>query len=408
MEARIACLVLAVLSTTSMAASYRTPNFVVSAPTAEFAKQVGDAAESCRHDLAEEWLGETLPQWAQPCPIEVTVGPHLGAGGATSFVFDRGEVFQWRMNIQGSHERILDSVLPHEVTHTVFATHFRQPLPRWADEGACTTVEHSSERSKQDRMLIEFLQTRRGIPFSRMFAMKEYPSDVMPLYSQGYSLAKFLIGHGGKRAFIKYIEDGLSTQQWIEATQRHYDFENLAQLQDNWLAWVASGSPALPDRGPTVAARDDVLLASATEPSQAASAQRDDEVLMRSQSPDAAATAAADLDTPLAAPQHSGRGVPAQFAATEATAENGSPFSHASARGDNVPGGDPGRVLLEWSLASPRREVYPPVPEATDYVAAVPSPGPTTAPNAPSQAGFAPSYARPSASMAGQRPTMLR
>ena len=37
--------------------------------------------------------------------------------------------------------RILDSVLPHEITHTIFATHFGQPLPRWADEGACTTVD---------------------------------------------------------------------------------------------------------------------------------------------------------------------------------------------------------------------------------------------------------------------------
>ena len=55
------------------------------------------------------------------------------------------EVFGWDMKIQGSEERVLDSVLPHEVTHTIFASHFRQPLPRWADEGACTTVEHVSE-----------------------------------------------------------------------------------------------------------------------------------------------------------------------------------------------------------------------------------------------------------------------
>ena len=104
-------------------------------------------------------------------------------------MFDRGEVFDWKMNIQGSRERILDSVLPHEVTHTIFASYFRRPLPRWADEGACTTVEHRSEIAKQERNLIEFLKTGRGIPFSQMFAMKEYPSDVMPLYAQGHSLA---------------------------------------------------------------------------------------------------------------------------------------------------------------------------------------------------------------------------
>ena len=61
------------------------------------------------------------------------------------------------MHIQGSRERILDSVLPHEITHTIFATHFGRPLPRWADEGACTTVEHVSEKAKQDNFLIQFL-----------------------------------------------------------------------------------------------------------------------------------------------------------------------------------------------------------------------------------------------------------
>src|SRR5262249_19849545 len=160
--------------------------FVVEAPTPQMAEQIGRAAEKYRHDLAIDWIGKEMPNWAQPCELRANVASNLGAGGATSFVFEHGEVFGWRMTIQGSLERILDSVLPHEVTHAVFATHFRQPLPRWADEGACTTVEHASERAKQQHMLVGFLQTGRGIAFSKMFAMREYPHDVMPLYSQGY------------------------------------------------------------------------------------------------------------------------------------------------------------------------------------------------------------------------------
>ena len=112
-------------------------------------------------------------------------------------MFDRGRPFGWRMSIQGSYQRVMDSVLPHEVTHTIFATHFGQPLPRWADEGACTTVEHESEKNKQHHNLIRFLQTRRGIPFNKMFAMKEYPPDVLPLYAQGYSVTRYLIQQGG-------------------------------------------------------------------------------------------------------------------------------------------------------------------------------------------------------------------
>ncbi len=237
-------------------ATYRTPNFVVTAPTAQVAQRVGQAAEHYRRQLALEWLGYELPQWYRPCPIFVKVGPHLGAGGATSFYFAHGEVFGWRMQVQGPLVRILDSVLPHEVTHTIFASHFRQPLPRWADEGACSTVEHPSERAKQQRMLIRFLQTGRGIPFTRMFRMREYPPDVLPLYAQGHSLCTFLIQQGGRRKFVRYLERGLQTGNWPEATRAFYGYASLSALQDAWLDWVRRGSPPLapqPERPPAVA-----------------------------------------------------------------------------------------------------------------------------------------------------------
>src|SRR5262249_559747 len=75
------------------ARGYRTTNFTVSAPTPELAKEIGDTAEMWRKQLAIEWLGEEMPTWSKPCPINAQVAPQLGAGGATSFVFDRGEVF---------------------------------------------------------------------------------------------------------------------------------------------------------------------------------------------------------------------------------------------------------------------------------------------------------------------------
>jgi hypothetical protein len=231
---------------TAIAAGYRTANFVVEAPTPEQARKIGDAAEQYRHTLAVEWTGAPLPRWSRPCPITAQVAAHLGAGGATSFVFDKGEVFNWTMTIQGSEERILDSVLPHEITHTIFASYFRQPLPRWADEGACTTVEHPVERARQHTMLIEFLTTGRGIAFPEMFAMREYPPDVLPLYSQGYSLARFLIERGGRLKYVAFVRDGLARDDWAGALERHYGVNDIAKLQHIWLAWVREGCPAPP------------------------------------------------------------------------------------------------------------------------------------------------------------------
>jgi hypothetical protein len=232
--------------TTSLAAGYRTANFLVDAPTEALARKIGDAAEQYRHTLALEWLGSPLPRWSRPCPIKAQVAPHLGAGGATSFVFDRGEVFNWTMTIQGSEERILDSVLPHEVTHAIFASHFRRPLPRWADEGACTTVEHPVERARQHRLLIEFLTTQRGIAFPDMFAMREYPADVLPLYAQGYSLARYLIDRGGRHKYVAFLAEGLASEDWSAALRTHYGVPTVAQMQLVWLDWVKQGCPAPP------------------------------------------------------------------------------------------------------------------------------------------------------------------
>ncbi|RLS34263.1 MAG: hypothetical protein DWH79_04935 [Planctomycetota bacterium] len=246
---RVAAIVIATLSLlapTALAAGHRTANFIIEAPTDALARRIGSAAEQYRHDLAVEWLGGPLPRWSRPCPIQAQVAPQLGAGGATSFVFDSGEVFGWTMTIQGSEERIIDSVLPHEITHTIFASHYRRPLPRWADEGACTTVEHPVERARQHRLLIEHLTTGRGIAFPEMFAMREYPADVLPLYSQGYSLARYLIERGGRRRYVAFVGDGLTSDDWTGALNRHYRMPGPAQLQQVWLDWVRQGCPAPP------------------------------------------------------------------------------------------------------------------------------------------------------------------
>lgn len=229
-------------------------NFIVHADDATLARKVSQEAERYRKQLAIEWLGKELPDWRHKCPIKVELGMH--AGGETSFAFIMnesgvGQPIDWQMKIFGPHDRVLDAVLPHEVTHTIFATHFGQPLPRWADEGACTTVEHASERKKNHAMLMDFLHAKpsRGLPFNRMFTMRDYPHDILPLYAQGYSVAKFLILQKGKRYFLDYIGKGLQNETsghalraWDQATSECYDYQNLSDLQVAWLDWVRQGS----------------------------------------------------------------------------------------------------------------------------------------------------------------------
>lgn len=255
----LSLIMLAMIVTPSNAVAQRgvsTTNFTVYADDAAFARRVAGEAERFRRELSMEWLGYEIKPWNERCPITVEIGMH--AGGETSFAFmtppqgGRGYPTGWQMKIFGPPDRLLDAVLPHEITHTIFATHFGQPLPRWADEGACTTVEHVSEREKNHEMLMSFLggSPSRGIPFNRMFTMRNYPHDILPLYAQGYSLAKFLIQKKGRREFLDYIASGMASERpglelraWDDATEQHYGFDDLSDLQIQWLQWVKSGSP---------------------------------------------------------------------------------------------------------------------------------------------------------------------
>lgn len=283
-------LVLCCLERSADGATHRTANFVVTAPTAEMAEKVARCAEVWREDLALMWLGETLPNWYKPCPISVKCG-QIGAGGSTTFTFDDGEVFGWNMKVQGTLERILDSVIPHEVNHTIFASHFRRPVPRWADEGAATLFEHRSEQARQLATLNRVVRTSRRIPLQQLLTMTEYPDDmqdVFTLYAEGFSLARYLVerkGAMGRRTYLAFLEDAHRTS-WSQAIHKHYGYESVDALEEQWTDWILAGSPeqSLPDG--TMLAQNESTADDTTGRTTAVAKEAQGAVI-RGQSPDA-------------------------------------------------------------------------------------------------------------------------
>ncbi len=235
----------------SLGASFRTTNFLVEAPNAQIAQQVGQTAEYFRREKALEWLGREMEPWAQPCSlrVKVTMG---GAGGATSFYFDQGRVLGQTMTVEGGLDRILASVLPHEVTHTVFAYYFRCPVPRWADEGGSVLSEDEAERNRHDQMVRQMLNAGRAFPLRRLFALQQYPSDVMTLYAQGFSVSSFLVQSSSRPAFLAFVAHGMR-QGWDSAVQSYYSFRNVEELEQAWLQHLRNTRRQPP---PTILARN--------------------------------------------------------------------------------------------------------------------------------------------------------
>ncbi|MBI1310035.1 hypothetical protein GC176_01920 [bacterium] len=229
----------------SRAASVTSSNFLVSAESESVANQVAAAAEFQRKKLAMLWYGHELPDWAIRCSIEVDANPNKGAGGSTSFKFSGGEVYGWRMRVQGSVERILDSVIPHEVNHTILACYFRRKVPRWADEGAATIFEHDSERQRQIDEVQRLMHNGRRIPLRVLMSMSQYPSDmsqVMAMYAQSYSVTDYLIQKGGRQTFLSFLNDA-HRRGWDAALRTHYEQKSIEHLEQDWAGWVMAGFP---------------------------------------------------------------------------------------------------------------------------------------------------------------------
>lgn len=238
-RAVLAVTCLCVVASSASAASYTTANFVVNARTPDIAEQVGRYAEQHRRDKAIEWLGHELPTWDRHCTIQVKVTMG-GAGGATSFTFDNGRILKQQMTVEGPLARILDSVLPHEITHTVFAARFLRPLPRWADEGGAVLSEDFQELSRHDLLVRSVINNGRMIPLDRLFQLTEYPDDVMVLYAQGFSVAAYLVSINGRSPFLDFVWDG-QQNGWQYAAYRHYGFRDIRELEERWIQWLVAG-----------------------------------------------------------------------------------------------------------------------------------------------------------------------
>jgi hypothetical protein len=221
----------------ALGASYRTTNFVVSAPTPQIAQQFAEAAEYYRKEKALHWLGREMPAWGVPCPlfVKVTMG---GPGGATTFQFDRGQILSQRMEIEGPLDRLLASVLPHEVTHTVFAYYFRQPVPRWADEGGSVLSEDDAERLRHDRLVRRNLNEGRAFPLRRLFELRDYPRNneqVGCMYAEGFSMTNYLVNASDRPTFLKFLDHGMH-QGWDSAVRTYYHHNSVEELEAAWLA----------------------------------------------------------------------------------------------------------------------------------------------------------------------------
>jgi hypothetical protein len=226
-------------ATSAFAATFQTANFLVTADSPTLAKTVAEEAEKCRAMLAKNWLKTPLKNWPNACPIVVSTRDK-GANGWTSYEKMGGKTVRVGIQMQGPPDRLLEYVLPHELTHAVLASALGETLPRWADEGAAMLSESESEKIRQTLVARQLIEMGDTIPMRQLLHMASYPASKSRLhafYAQSLTLTEFLISKGGHAQFLDFVREGRE-DNWDLALSRHYQWDNIETLQAAWSEWI--------------------------------------------------------------------------------------------------------------------------------------------------------------------------
>lgn len=182
------------------------------------AELIAVQAEHQRQSLFKFWFDGRMPNWSAPAKLHVTTGP---ASGQSLFDFERGEVINWNVTVTGRDlEEVIEDVLPHEINHLVFASHFRKPLPRWYDEGAAVWVQRKDTAAN----FTAILSQQEQIPFRQLLVMREYAagSAVGSQYAQGVVLTDLLMRRGDAEDYVELAENYLAGKTWDQAFHSVY------------------------------------------------------------------------------------------------------------------------------------------------------------------------------------------
>jgi hypothetical protein len=228
-----------------------TDNYRILHMNERVAQQVAAIAERERDVLWRAWTGKEPPgKWPQSCDIYLypshremivmTGGePKAGSTLVQPSKLYHGRILSRRVNLTADDRGLLDSTLPHEVSHLVFGDLFAGKVPLWINEGAATMAEGPRKQRYYERVLLRFLKDGRLFRTADLVQLTRYPDfpDVSLFYAQSSALVAYLLSLADGPTFIEFVGQ-IGKRGHAGALRAVYGFANLQQLHLRWLSFV--------------------------------------------------------------------------------------------------------------------------------------------------------------------------
>jgi hypothetical protein len=232
-----------------------TPNFrIFHKHDKKLVEQVARVVERSRVSAYAKWVGGEEEIWKPKCYLyldNAEAGTSKLLHDARGYAKRGGLGFSTRryVRVRAKDTGLLDSVLPHEITHAVLFGEFgEQDAPPWAHEGMAGLAQSRADQEQFTNTLLRARRKRELFSVAKLMELEEYPEDDVALYyAQSVSLVEFLTADKGPREFIQFLRDAI--RKGTEAALRqHYNFENYADLERHWKASVF-GERSRPPKG---------------------------------------------------------------------------------------------------------------------------------------------------------------
>jgi hypothetical protein len=220
--------------------------------------QVAQTLEKSRTLAYRKWVGEVDDAWRPKCYVylddakgELSKTLH-GVRGYTRKGGIGGSVRRY-VRVRSRDDGLIDSVLPHEVTHAVMFGEFGEnEAPSWAHEGMAVMMQPRRDRDRFFDVLLGAYKKNGLFSVGKIFDIEDYPdADVEIFYAQSVSLVEYLTNLHKPTVFVTFMRDALR-RGYDKALQEHYGIQNVAELEKAWKAYTfgegATTPPGIADR----------------------------------------------------------------------------------------------------------------------------------------------------------------
>ena len=207
-----------------------------------FANRCVLEAEALRIDIANDWLGDSLPPVKLRSMISVTLDA-TESFGRTLPTRGVGGHMVW---IKSSQQEAIGTLLAHEMVHCLIADQFGPEFPAWANEGIASRYDCLERQEIRERILRDQVRERLWPNLSDLF---ESTIRTQEEYSAAASLTQFFLERGTPAKLLQFAVAGNSIS-WDSALQSYYDIAGTSALQQQWQRWASER-----DHSPRIALR---------------------------------------------------------------------------------------------------------------------------------------------------------